>query len=94
MLASLFQNISPIDQSIKASHILVILPKLEKFPKKSDITGEEPLKKLLLPPGSMAPPFQYVKTNRLENRWIKFIYMVIKMMETSPCNAHWLREIY
>ena len=48
MLASLFQNISPIDQSIKASHILVILPKLEKIPKKSDITGEEPLKKLLL----------------------------------------------
>ena len=40
MLASLFQNTSPIDQSIKASHILVILPKLEKTPKKYDITGE------------------------------------------------------
>ena len=48
MLASLFQNISPIDQSIKASHILVILPKLEEIPKKFDITGEEPLRKLLL----------------------------------------------
>lgn len=48
MLASLFQNISSIDQSIKASHILVVLPKLEKIPKKFDITGEEPLQKLLL----------------------------------------------
>ncbi len=48
MLASLFQNTSPIDQSIKASHILVILPILEKTPKKYDITGEEPLRKLLL----------------------------------------------
>jgi len=40
MLVSLFQNISPIDKSIKASHILVILQKLEKIPKKYDITGE------------------------------------------------------
>lgn len=48
MLASLFQNISPIDQSIKASHVLVILPQLEKLPKKYNIPGEESLEKLLL----------------------------------------------
>lgn len=48
MLASLFQNISPIDQSIKAPHILVILPKLEKLSKKHSITGEASLEKLLL----------------------------------------------
>jgi len=48
MLASLFQNISPIDQSIKAPHILVILPKLEKLSKKHSVTGEESLEKLLL----------------------------------------------
>lgn len=48
MLASLFQNTSSIDQSIKASHILVILPKLEKLPKKYDVPGEEFLEKLLL----------------------------------------------
>lgn len=47
MLASLFQNISPIDQSIKASHILVILPLLEKLPKKYNIPGEGSLEKLL-----------------------------------------------
>lgn len=48
MLASLFQSISPIDQSIKAPHILVILPKLEKLPKKYSVVGEESLEKLLL----------------------------------------------
>ena len=48
MLASLFQNTSSIDPSTKASHILVILPKLEKLPKKYDIPGEEALNKLLL----------------------------------------------
>lgn len=48
MLASLFQNISPIDHSIKASHILVILPQLEKLPKKYNVLGEESLGKLLL----------------------------------------------
>ena len=48
MLASLFQNISPIDQSIKTPHILVVLPKLDKLPKKYSIPGEEPLNKLLL----------------------------------------------
>ena len=47
MLASLFQNISPIDQSIKASHILVILPLLEKLPKKYNVPGEGSLEKLL-----------------------------------------------
>ena len=48
MLASLFQNASSIDQSVKASHILVVLPKLEKLPKKYDTPGEESLDKLLL----------------------------------------------
>lgn len=48
MLASLFQNISPIDQSIRTPHILVVLPKLDKLPKKYSIPGEEPLNKLLL----------------------------------------------
>ncbi|HMX04918.1 MAG TPA: leucyl aminopeptidase family protein [Chitinophagales bacterium] len=48
MLASLLQNTSSIDQSVKASHILVVLPKLEKFPKKFDIPGEESLNKLLI----------------------------------------------
>ena len=48
MLASLFQNILPIDQSIKASHIVVVLPKLEKLPKKYNIFGEETLGRLLL----------------------------------------------
>jgi leucyl aminopeptidase len=48
MLASLLQNTSSIDQSVKASHILVILPKLEKLPKKFDIPGEESLNKLLI----------------------------------------------
>ncbi|QOJ23303.1 MAG: leucyl aminopeptidase family protein [Gammaproteobacteria bacterium] len=47
MLASLFQNISALDQSVKASHTLVVLPKLEKLPKKYDIPGEESLSKLL-----------------------------------------------
>lgn len=48
MLASLFQNTLPIDQFIKASHILVLLPKLEKLPRKYNVPGEEPLSKLLL----------------------------------------------
>lgn len=48
MLASLLQNTSSIDQSVKASHILVVLPKLEKLPKKFDIPGEESLNKLLI----------------------------------------------
>jgi len=48
MLASLFQNLSSIDQSTKASHLLVILPKLEKIPKKYAIPGEDSLTKLLL----------------------------------------------
>ena len=48
MLASLFQNTSPIDQSIKTPHILVVLPKLDKLPKKYSIPGEESLDKLLL----------------------------------------------
>ncbi len=47
MLASLIQNVSPFDKSIKATHILVLLPKLERLPKKYEIPGEETLKKLL-----------------------------------------------
>lgn len=48
MLASLHQDISPIDSSIKASHILVVLPKSEKLSKKSHFFAEETLAKLLL----------------------------------------------
>ncbi len=47
MLATLIQNGSHFDHTIKASHILVILPKLEKLPKKYNIPGEETLKQLL-----------------------------------------------
>jgi leucyl aminopeptidase len=47
MLATLIQNESHFDHTIKASHILVILPKLEKLPKKYDLPGEETLNKLL-----------------------------------------------
>lgn len=43
MLASLFQNASPIDQSIRASHILVVIPKQEKLSKKYIIPGEATL---------------------------------------------------
>lgn len=48
MLASLHQDISPIDSSIKASHILVVIPKSEKLSKKSHFYAEESLTKLLL----------------------------------------------
>lgn len=47
MLASLIQHSSPIDKAIKASHILVILPRLERIPSKYEIPGEEALKNLL-----------------------------------------------
>ena len=47
MLASLFQNTSPIDQSAKLPYILVVLPKLEKIPKKYNVPGEDSLEKLL-----------------------------------------------
>ena len=47
MLASLIQHSSPIDKSLKASHILVILPRLERLPKKYEIPGEETLKNIL-----------------------------------------------
>ncbi|HLP81841.1 MAG TPA: leucyl aminopeptidase family protein [Nitrosomonas sp.] len=47
MLASLFQNSSSIDQSIKTPYILVVLPKLEKIPKKYNVPGEDSLEKLL-----------------------------------------------
>ncbi|MDH5480251.1 MAG: leucyl aminopeptidase family protein [Nitrosomonas sp.] len=47
MLATLIQNASPFDHTIKATHILVILPKLERLPKKYNIPGEETLKHLL-----------------------------------------------
>ncbi len=48
MLATLIQNASTFEPSIQASHILVILPKLERLQKKYDIPGEETLKKLLV----------------------------------------------
>ncbi len=47
MLATLIQNESPFDKSIKATHILVVLPRLARLPKKYDIPGENTLKKLL-----------------------------------------------
>ncbi|MCP5244711.1 MAG: leucyl aminopeptidase family protein [Burkholderiales bacterium] len=47
MLATLIQNSSSFDPSVHASHILVILPKLEKLPKKYSIPGEITLTKLL-----------------------------------------------
>ncbi len=47
MLASLIQHSSSIDKSTKATHILVILPILERLPKKYEIPGEEALKNLL-----------------------------------------------
>ncbi len=48
MLASLKQNASPIDESTKTTHTLVILPKLERLPKKYNIPGEETLKNQLI----------------------------------------------
>ncbi|MCB1947362.1 MAG: leucyl aminopeptidase family protein [Burkholderiales bacterium] len=48
MLATLTQSASSFDlNTIKASHILVILPKLERLPKKYIIPGFDTLKKLL-----------------------------------------------
>ncbi|MCB1986514.1 MAG: leucyl aminopeptidase family protein [Burkholderiales bacterium] len=47
MLATLIQNSSSFDPSTPASHILVILPKLERLPKKYIIPGEDTLKQLL-----------------------------------------------
>ena len=48
MLASLNQNASLINMSIKATHILVVLPKLERLSKKYEIPGEEVLKSQLV----------------------------------------------
>lgn len=47
MLASLIQHSSSIDTSTEATHILVILPRLERLPRKYEIPGEEALKNLL-----------------------------------------------
>lgn len=47
MLASLIQHSSSIDKSTKATHILTILPRLERLPRKYEIPGEETLKNLL-----------------------------------------------
>ncbi|MCH9639577.1 MAG: leucyl aminopeptidase family protein [Betaproteobacteria bacterium] len=47
MLATLIQNELPFDHTIKASHILVILPKSEKLSKNNNIPGKEVLKNLL-----------------------------------------------
>ncbi|MCO6427859.1 leucyl aminopeptidase family protein [Nitrosomonas communis] len=48
MLATLLQNNTSIDESVKATHILVLLPKLEKLPSKINLPGEYTLKALLL----------------------------------------------
>ncbi|MCB1936045.1 MAG: leucyl aminopeptidase family protein [Nitrosomonas sp.] len=47
MLATLTQNSSPFDLTINASHLLVVLPKQEKFSKKQPTPGEETLKNTL-----------------------------------------------
>lgn len=47
MLATLIQNENPFDSAVKATHILVVLPKLERLPKKYNIPGEETLKQIL-----------------------------------------------
>jgi len=47
MLATLTQNSSPFDFTISASHILIVLPKQEKFSKKYPILGEETLRTTL-----------------------------------------------
>ncbi|MEK7843971.1 MAG: leucyl aminopeptidase family protein, partial [Pseudomonadota bacterium] len=51
MLATLIQNASPLSHSTKATHILVILPKLDKsldkFPDKPDFLGRDVLEALL-----------------------------------------------
>ena len=47
MLATLIQNNTSINESVTASHVLVLLPKLEKLPNKYDLLGEETLKALL-----------------------------------------------
>nr|WP_281721099.1 leucyl aminopeptidase family protein [Nitrosomonas nitrosa] len=48
MLATLLQNNSPLDESVKTTHILTLLPRLEKLPGKIDLPGEHTLKALLL----------------------------------------------
>lgn len=48
MLATLIQNNAPFDESVKATHILALLPKLEKLPSKINLPGEYALKALLL----------------------------------------------
>jgi leucyl aminopeptidase len=52
MLATLTQNASPLNQSTQATHILVILPKLNKasdgLPDKPDFPGRDALEALLL----------------------------------------------
>ena len=47
MLATLIQNATPINKAAKATHILVVLPKSNKLPKKSDFPGGEVLATLL-----------------------------------------------
>ena len=37
MLATLIQNNTSINESVIASHVLVLLPKLEKLPNKYDV---------------------------------------------------------
>ena len=47
MLATLIQNNTSINESVTASHVLVLLPKLEKLPSKYDLWGEEALNAFL-----------------------------------------------
>lgn len=47
MLATLIQHNEPFNSATKATHILVILPKLERLLKKYNVPGEDILKKIL-----------------------------------------------
>lgn len=47
MLATLTQNPSSFDPAVSATHILVILPKLERLPKKYNFPGQDTFKQLL-----------------------------------------------
>lgn len=48
MLATLTQNDASFDESIPTTHLLIILPKLDKIPAKYNLPGEQTLNNLLL----------------------------------------------
>lgn len=48
MLATLTQTEASFEESIKTTHLLIILPKLDKIPAKYDLPGEQTLNNLLL----------------------------------------------